>query len=467
MTRLFGTDGIRGPAGEPPLDRRTLTRLGTVLGGLLQESHDQPSVLIGGDTRDSTSAIASALAAGLTGSGVEVRYGGVLPTPAVARMTADLGCSAGIAVSASHNRHPDNGVKLLDARGGKWSEAAERKLEARFRSSESAVAGSESIPSSGPDLDSDSNSIPSTLQPEPDLASRYVERVAGLFAPDALAGLELVLDAAHGAATPVASRLFGRLGAAVDLIGADPNGTNINNGHGSTHPEAAVHRVLETGADLGFAFDGDADRAVAIDARGTVHDGDAILYVLATWLEGRGALTPPRIVVTSMSNLGLEVALERRGIEAVRCDVGDRAVVETLIREDLALGGEQSGHIVLRDLTPTGDGLLTAALVARVVAETGTPLERLTEPFQRYPQILRNVRVEAKPPLESLPEVMAAARAVEDALGADGRLVLRYSGTEPLARIMIEGPEQSLIEGYAGRIAAAIESRLALPAESR
>jgi phosphoglucosamine mutase len=446
--RLFGTDGIRAPFGEPPLDRATVTALAAALGRTLREAAGggAPEVVVGGDTRASTPEICRWVAAGLEAGGARWRYVGVVPTPAVAWITRDLGAAAGVAVSASHNPLPDNGVKLIDARGAKWDPAAEAALERRMEKDGGGGGEPEAVA-----LSTDDSEV-----------ARYVahlaEGVGGGGRP--LAGLKIALDAANGAASPFAERLFRNLGAEVVALCTEPDGGNINDGCGSTHPERLAATVLEHGCDLGFAFDGDADRCLLVDAAGEVRDGDAILYLWARALAEAGELDPPALCATSMSNLGLERALAAHGIRVVRCGVGDREVVETLRREGLVLGGEQSGHIVNRRLSSTGDGMLTAVQVAARVAAAGRPVAELLAGFRRFPQVLRNVRVRSKPDLASLPAVAAATRKVETELGDSGRLVLRYSGTEPLARVMIEGPDQESIDGLAGELAAAIEEEV-------
>jgi len=461
--RLFGTDGVRAPFGVPPLDRATVTALARALAAALAESGPAlepaagrqsepapeagPLVVLGGDTRESTPEICRWLASGLAAGGARYRDAGVLPTPGIARLARDLGAAGGISVSASHNPYPDNGIKLIDGGGFKWSAAAELALEERLARGPAAGAA---VDLALPELAAD-----------PALAERYLDELAAtLPAGRPLAGFRVVLDAGNGAASPLAEPLFSRLGAEVELLAAAPDGRNVNDGCGSTAPETMAARVRAIGADLGAAFDGDADRAIVADERGQVRDGDALLYLWATHLAGQGRLDPPAIVATSMSNLGLERALERPGIARVRCDVGDRAVVETMRAQGIVLGGEQSGHLVHLGLSTTGDGLLSALQMAGFVAATGRPLSELLEGFRRYPQILLNVRVKEKPDLLSLPKVAAAARAVEDRLGADGRLVLRYSGTEPLARVMIEGPDQQTVESLAGDLAGAIADEI-------
>ncbi len=446
--RLFGTDGIRGRFGEPPLDRATVTALAVHLAATLRERGDgaAPRVVLGGDTRESTPEICRWLAAGLERGGVDVRYAGVIPTPGVAYLTRHTGAAAGVVVSASHNPYPDNGIKLIDPQGTKWSDEDELALERRLLADRQM---------SIPDLPPDRPAI------DADLRQSYLRHLAATVPGERpLDGLRAVLDAGNGAASFYARELFERLGAGVTLLHAEPDGRNVNESCGSTAPGEMAARVVSEGADLGAAFDGDADRCILADERGEVRDGDAILYLWATCLQRSGRLVPPRIVATSMSNLGLEKALAAEGIGVVRCNVGDRYVVETMRQEGILLGGEQSGHIVESELASTGDGLLTAVHMAALRHQAGRPLSEMLAPFRRYPQILLNVKVAKKVDFKNLPAVSAKARAVEDRLGEDGRLVLRYSGTEPLARIMIEGPEQEMIDALAEELAVAIRGEL-------
>jgi phosphoglucosamine mutase len=453
--RLFGTDGIRGHFGDPPLDRPTVGALATALAATLRARGTRgngtpPRVVLGGDTRESTPEICRWLATGLTAGGVDVRYAGVIPTPGIAHLARDTGAAAGVVVSASHNPYPDNGIKLIDPQGAKWSDEDELALERRLKAELAVVGGMEApeLPDGWPVAD-------------PELRERYLRHLAAtLPAGVPLDGLKVVLDAGNGAASGYARELFERLGATVTLLHADPDGRNVNEGCGSTAPAEMAARVVAETADLGAAFDGDADRCVLADEQGTVRDGDAILYLWATCLHRSGHLTPPKIVATSMSNLGLERALAAEGIGLVRCDVGDRYVVEAMRKEGILLGGEQSGHIVQSHLASTGDGLLTALQMAYLRHQDGRPLTAMLARFRRYPQILLNVRVQRKIDFAALPAVTIAARAVTDRLGDDGRLVLRYSGTEPLARIMIEGPEQGEINALAEQIAVAIRGEL-------
>lgn len=455
-SRLFGTDGIRAPFGTPPLDRPTVTAVATALAETLAETAGgtQPTVVLGGDTRDSTLEICRWVADGLAAGGASWRYLGVAPTPAIARLTAVLGADAGVAVSASHNPLPDNGVKLLDAQGGKWSEEEERRLEGRLPSLAARDARAAQADDALPALAADEPAIERWF--ELVAASAEGEGDAGEDAPLPLAGLCVAVDAANGAASPYARRLFERLGARVQALCDGPDGQNINRGCGSTEPGRLVEAVKAWRCDVGFAFDGDADRAILVDETGAVRDGDAILYLWARALDAAGELPGRRIVATSMSNLGLERALAAHGIGIVRCGVGDREVVAAMRREGIVLGGEQSGHIVHLGLAETGDGLLTAVQVARLVHDAGRPVSELLADFRRFPQVLLNVPVASKPDLATLPAVATAVERVERELGDEGRLVLRYSGTEPLARVMIEGPEQETIDRQAREIADAI-----------
>jgi phosphoglucosamine mutase len=448
--RLFGTDGIRARFGEAPLDRETVTAVAAHLAATLWDRGgrgDRKDVVLGGDTRESTPTICRWLAEGLAAGGIGVHFAGVVPTPGIAYLTRQLGAAAGVVVSASHNPYPDNGIKLLDPEGFKWSDQEEAALERHLAR---PIPPIPPAPGLGGELEVDAT-----------LRERYLRHLTATVPGERpLDGLRVVLDAGNGAASNYAGELFERLGARVTLLHAAPNGRNVNEGCGSTAPEEMAARVAAEGADLGAAFDGDADRCILADERGEVRDGDAILYLWATCLQRSGRLHPSRIVATTMSNLGLERALAAEGIGIERCGVGDRYVVEALRRDGILLGGEQSGHVIQMELASTGDGLLTAVQMAHLLRQDGRPLSEMLAPFRRYPQILLNVRVARKVPFADLAGVTAAARSVEERLGGDGRLVLRYSGTEPLARIMIEGPEQPSIDALAEELAGVIRSEL-------
>lgn len=445
--RLFGTDGIRGAFGKAPLTEDLVRDLGAALAAELRPPEGPLQVVIGGDTRDSTPVLGRWLAEELAKRGARITDLGVVPTPAVAFAVRRLDAACGIAVSASHNPHPDNGIKLIDSRGFKWTQAAELRLERRMGDRlQNQVAPVQPPALSGVDRD---------------LVAAYLESLrSSLTGERSLEGLTLALDTGHGAASAFASELFESLGARVRVVNRAPNGRNINDGCGSTRPEIVAALVRETDSDLGFAFDGDADRAILADENGEIRDGDAMLYLWARDLKQRGELPGNRIVATSMSNLGLEVALRRDGISLVRCDVGDREVVDTMRREGIELGGEQSGHLVSRSLSTTGDGLLTAIQIAGIRHRDGRSLSEMLSGFERYPQLLRNLRVRRKPPLDSLPAVVTAQRRVERQLGSEGRLVLRYSGTEALVRTMIEGSDRAEIEALADDLEVVLAAEL-------
>lgn len=442
--RLFGTDGVRGRFGEPPLDGETVPQLAASVAAELERALGHaPRVLVGGDTRASTPILAGWIQQGLMASGAEMIFAGTAPTPALAFLTQKLDCDAGIAVSASHNPAADNGIKLIDKDGYKWEEAAEARLEAALRTPRTLELRE-------PELDAD-----------PEYIASYVDHLVHSLPSDRpLDGLKIALDPGNGAASSIAPLVFERLGARVEIANNSPDGSNINAGCGSTSPSVVAELTATRSCHLGAAFDGDADRVILADERGVVHDGDAILFLWACDLAARQLLEPRRIVATTMSNLGLERALERYGIGTIRCGVGDRVVVDTMRRQGIRLGGEQSGHIINLLHSTTGDGLLTALQVAFRVVGSGLPLSQLAADLELFPQLIKNVRVRRKPPLEEIPGLMAVVDAVRRRLGAEGRVVLRFSGTEPLARIMIEGSELAAIEADAAEIAAVIEKQL-------
>lgn len=435
--RLFGTDGIRGVAGQAPLDPQTVYAFGTALGEWALR-HEERRVLIGMDTRESGPQLAALVAAGLRAAGAAALSAGVVTTPAVAYLTRTGPFSAGVMISASHNPYEDNGLKVFAHDGLKLPDEEELRLEGRiFEICAAAPA------------------MPAGLEPEEDLslAGRYLEYLAGN-ARAALGGLRIVLDCAHGASWRLAPPLFRRLGAIVTETACEPNGRNINAGCGALHVEGLRRRVLEEGADLGAAFDGDADRCILVSGSGKIIDGDHVLLVA-----GRD-IRPRAVVATVMSNLGLERALAKDGIGLIRTAVGDRYVLEEMLRQDLPLGGEQSGHVIFRDCSTTGDGLLTALRVASITREAQATLDELTRDFAVYPQRLVNVRFREKKPLERLAGVQAEIREAEAEFGGAGRVFVRFSGTEPLARVMVEGPDAERVEFRARRIAAAIEAEL-------
>ena len=467
--KLFGTDGIRARYGEAPLDPVTLTAIGRAIRGLLDERGVESHILMAGDTRESTNELARHLLGGL-GDGVRVDWGGVLPTPAVAILTRGSDATLGIAISASHNPFHDNGIKFFDHDGFKFDDDQEANLEARIRRAldegpTEAARTAPPLPAVDPALQDaylDSLVAAAARDGGPDETGSEVEKPGDEdpSANRALSGLRVVLDTGHGAAYRVAPRAFERLGAEVHVLCDTPDGRNINDACGSTAPEKAAARVPAVGAHIGFAFDGDADRVIVVDDEGSVRDGDELLVVLARAAQQAGGLEPPEIVATSMSNLGLERALGADGISVARCDVGDRAVVAMLRERGLRLGGEQSGHLVDLAHSTTGDGVRTALEIARMVQRSGQPFGALAQGFARYPQTLVNVPVREKPPFEQVPAVQDALAAAEHELEGRGRVVLRYSGTEPLARVMVEADDEDLVARTAARLAGVLAAEL-------
>ena len=441
---LFGTDGVRGTPGEPPLDRSTLFRLGAAVAAACRRRSGSGRVLIGRDTRESGDWMTSALAEGVAGAAARPVDAGVLSTPAVSFLTRDGGCDAGLVVSASHNPYPDNGVKVFTAGG----EKADADLEARITA---AVAGSGSAPSRGPAPPIERLSD----------AGVYIEHTAGiLHAVPVPAGFRIAIDCANGATSRLAPAVLRRLGLAPVVIHDRPDGRNINRGCGSTHPAALGRAVVEHGCDLGAAFDGDGDRVVLVDHRGGPVPGDAVLLAAARWLAARGRLPHRGVVATVMSNVGLEQALAADGISLHRCAVGDRVVRAEMRRLGLALGGEQSGHVIFGDHLPTGDGLATTLMILRAMFDSGRALADLAADLPLRPQVLLNVEVRRRAKLEELPGVSALIEAASRRLGRDGRVLVRYSGTEPLLRIMVEGPDEERIRGLAEGIADRVRAEI-------
>ena len=449
MKALFGTDGIRGEAGRFPLDAPTVTTIGFSLARHLGETHPDPTIVIGRDTRESGEWLEQALTAGATQGGAKCLSAGVITTPGVAFLTRKLQAGAGVVISASHNPYQDNGIKVFAPSGQKIDDALERQIESDIdRGFESDLAGERFNTNPSPDLAASLRN---------DYLRFLIDEIGhGL----SLRGLTMVIDCANGASTALAPKLFETLGARVIAINAEPDGRNINLNSGSLHIESLMQAVAEQKADLGVAFDGDADRSLFVDEKGGFVDGDATLWVLANHLRAHGRLKDETVVATVMSNIGLEVALRSVGIRLVRTAVGDKYVLDELLRLGASIGGEQSGHIILPALSLAGDGMITALCLLRALRETEKKLTEATAGFQQYPQILVNVRVREKVPFAELSSVQAEVRDVEERLSHKGRLLLRYSGTEPLARVMIEGEKQFEIEAYAQRIADAIKREI-------
>jgi phosphoglucosamine mutase len=443
--RLFGTDGVRGTAGVPPLDPPTVRRLGAALVRALPRGTGSPHLLVGRDTRESGVWIESELAHGASGEGAEVTSVGVAPTPAIAFLTrASSAFDAGVVISASHNPYEDNGIKVFSGQGEKFTEGVEREIEA-------IVADA-----SWRAKDGDVRAVRRA-----DLVDGYVDHLRAVFPESATLGpFTLGVDCANGATTDVAPRLFERLGIGTVVVGNRPDGRNINLGCGSTYPDLLARTVVEHGCQMGVAFDGDGDRAIFVDHRGRVVNGDAVLLMCARQLQIEGRLKRHTIVATVMSNIGLELALRPLGIELVRCAVGDKHVMEAMLARDLSLGGEQSGHIIFADSLFTGDGLCTALNVLRTLALTRRSLADLAADLTTYPQVLLNVRVREKADLTSVPAVAAAVARVEARVAGHGRLLVRYSGTEPLLRVMLEGRDQNEIRAWAQEIADVVREHL-------
>jgi phosphoglucosamine mutase len=454
MKKLFGTDGMRGEAGVFPLDSATIEIVGASLGRRLTEKLGRaPLVVIGRDTRESGEWLEQSLVRGLTEAGATSKSAAVITTPGVAFLARTLPADAGVVISASHNAYRDNGIKIFAPSGRKLDEETERLIEADVYAGRDANGKIQNQSDARRGLDSDAEAV--------DLRSRYLDFLANEIASGlSLRGIRIVLDCANGAASDLAPQLFQRLGADVITINNNPDGHNINLNCGSLHTEALQSTVVKEHADLGVAFDGDADRALFVDSEGRLVNGDGSLWVLAKYFRDHHTLTEDTVVATVMSNIGLELALRSEGICLVRTDVGDKYVLEELLRRGATLGGEQSGHIIFPQLSLAGDGLITTISMLRAMVETGETLVGLTKDFQVYPQILVNVPVKTKQPFADLPTVQDSAREIENLLGSQGRLLLRYSGTEPLARVMIEGQSQTEIEKYAATLAGVIEETL-------
>jgi phosphoglucosamine mutase len=458
--QFFGTDGIRGIPGTPPLDDRTLFATGRALGDHLRQAVPSgapladcaSNVLIGMDTRESGLHIAEILAAGLAESGATVAFAGVIPTPGIACLVRQNDFQAGVVISASHNPYHDNGVKLFSHAGMKFPDAVEETIEA------SIARHLISTDLSDEQISAHISAV--ALAPDESLDAEYLAFLrARVIQGASLTGFRIVLDCANGAAYKLGPELFRSLGAKVVAIGDAPDGRNINANCGSLHLENLQQRVVAEKAQLGVAFDGDADRALFISDTGRIVNGDGILLAVARYLKMFNQLPGNRVVATSMSNLGLERILSNEGITLARTNVGDRYVLEEMLQSGSTLGGEQSGHIIFLNDSPAGDGLLTAVKVSSLVSFCGR-LEHLLVGLKDYPQTIVNVKVRTKPPLESLPEVTQALSEAENALGENGRIVLRYSGTEPLARVMVEAEHDSDVQRFSQSIASALRSSI-------
>ena len=440
-TRLFGTDGVRGVAGVWPLDPPTVARLGAAV---VKACGRPARIIIGRDTRESGEWIAREFARGAASAGGAVTSAGVLPTPGVAYLARAMGFDLGVVLSASHNPYADNGIKVFSGRGEKFGEDSERAVERVMADTTWNVDGA-------PDA-----AIKSGTFVEPYLD--YLLRL--LPSAGALAGGRIGVDMANGATCTTAVPLFRRLGLEVVAVGDAPDGRNINLECGSTHPARLAGRVVADKCRLGVAFDGDGDRAIFVDHLGHVVDGDAVLLMLGLHLKRQGKLPGDTVVSTVMSNIGLEIAFRNNGVHMLRTPVGDKYVMEEMLKGGYALGGEQSGHVIQAEHLPTGDGMATALAVLRVMVQTGRELADLAGELKTFPQTLVNVRVKEKRPVDEVPDVKRAIARVEDALQGRGRVLVRYSGTEPLLRIMIEGEDQATVQAWAEEIADAVRTSM-------
>jgi len=442
MTQLFGTDGIRGRAGTYPLDAETVRRVGAALIKALP--HRNARLLIGRDTRESGDWIERELAYGARSAGADVHSLGVAPTPAVAYLTGSLRFDAGVVISASHNPFEDNGIKVFSGSGQKHGEHFEERIE------ELVADGSWHIPPGE-----------ARAVEHHEHLWKYLDHARAVLPdPGRLKPLRIAVDCANGAMTVVAPALFTGMGFEVTVLAAEPDGRNINKGVGSTHPDLLADTVRGHGYRLGVAFDGDGDRAIFVDAGGRVLDGDHIMFMCAKQMKAEGRLRGNAVVATVMSNIGLELGLKNEDINLRRTAVGDKYVMEEMQKQHLSLGGEQSGHLIFSEYLFTGDGLITALSVLRTMASTGRELADLADDLKTYPQVLKNVRVREKVDLTTIPQLAAVMKKVEDRLSGQGRLLVRYSGTEPLVRVMLEGQDREEIEAMATEIVEALNAHL-------
>jgi len=447
-TRLFGTDGIRGQANTGPLTPEMAVAFGRAVAAKFGQA-GKP-LIIGRDTRLSGPMLEQAVAAGAAAMGIDVLLVGVVPTPAVAYLTRHLSGCAGVVISASHNPFEDNGLKIFKSDGMKCDDALEAEIEALILGDSLRQQGA-----TGTKI--------GRINPWPNGAARYADLAVQAYGQDLdLRGMRVVVDAGHGAAYETTPLVLRTLGAEVKTLNIEPNGININAGCGSTHPELIQQATKDFGAQIGLAHDGDADRLICCDETGSLLDGDEMLAVIGLDLLKRGKLAKKTLVATVMSNLGLDECFAAAGGKIIRAGVGDRYVLEQMLAHDLNVGGEQSGHVILRDHNTTGDGLVTALELLRIIKTTGQPLSKLRLGMKKYPQLLVNVKVKERIPLDQLPEVTGTVQAIEKELGANGRILLRYSGTEPKIRLLVETRDEALLQPTADRILASIKKHLAV-----
>ena len=444
MEKLFGTDGIRAVAGQSPLDYSSVYALGKALISLLKEGDLKPRVIIGRDTRESGEWLEQALFQGINEGQGEAVSVGIIPTSAVSFLAKKYSFSAGIVISASHNSYQDNGIKIFSSQGIKISDAWESKLEKAIIEAPSNVKRENT-----------------RITPQSSLGQDYMDFLKSRFSHINLKRkIKVVLDCSNGASSLFASQVFLGLGSEVIAMGNTPDGKNINANCGSLYPQNLARKVVESKADIGVAYDGDADRAIWVDEKGRILNGDHTLFVLSRFMKEKGRLKSDYVIATTMSNMGLEKALEKLDLKLLRTQVGDKYVLEEMMKLKANLGGEQSGHTIFLDDCPTGDGILTSLKMLEVMAAYNLPLSKLVEDLEEYPQILLNVPVQKKTDFDQFPEIINAKEEIEKRLGDSGRLNVRYSGTEPVARVMIEGQDKGEIEDYASQMASVISKYL-------
>ncbi len=448
MNKLFGTDGVRGTANKEPMTIETVLKLGKAASAILANGKAHHKFVVGKDTRLSGYMFEMALTAGITSMGGDVVLTGPFPTPGIAFLTTEIKADVGIVISASHNPYQDNGIKFFGPDGYKLSDTIETEMERLVLSDDTIT----------PSLPQERIGKAYRLS---DAAGRYIVSSKRSFPKHlSLSGIKIVIDCGNGATYKIAPAVFQELGAAIAVISASPNGKNINHQCGSTHPESMITAVKRYKADIGIAFDGDGDRVILCDEHGNSIDGDYILAMSAVAMKKEGRLKGDGVVATVMSNIGLELALKKEGIKLVRAKVGDRYVLENMLKQGYVLGGEQSGHVIFGEYTTTGDGIITALQVLSLMVVSGQKLSELSRVMEKYPQVMVNVTVAKKIPFSSDPEIDRVIKAVSGKLKDTGRVLVRYSGTEPLARVMIEGQDQKLIHAYASEIAEVIKNSL-------
>ncbi len=447
MKKLFGTDGMRGEAGAFPLDKNTIELVGSSLARQFREKLGrEPRFVIGRDTRESGDWIENAFCRGAISNDAQCESAGIITTPGVAFLTKNDGFDAGIVISASHNPFEDNGIKIFSPTGRKIDEATEREIEKdifqnskfKIQDSKFKVENSKAV----------------------EMQNEYLNYLFGEFSTLSLENLKIVIDCANGAASNLAPKLFQTFGAKVSVFNNEPDGRNINENCGSLHLENVQKKVLDEKADFGAAFDGDADRSLFVDEKGNLVDGDAVLWIMANHLQAENKLNNQTAVATVMSNIGLEIALDSKNIKLLRTAVGDKYVLQELLNTNSSIGGEQSGHIIFPDKSLVGDGMMTTLFLLEVMRKNNKTLSELTQGFTQFPQILVNVKVKEKRPFDEVKEIAEAAAEIERELDGKGRLLLRYSGTENLARVMIEGKNQAEIEAQANSLAEIIKKSL-------